>query len=162
MLLSSSPTFLTRVNGSSRMCSVPSCEPTDRTLWLEWWNFIEDIPIEPTEYCIVHLWDWSMKSQMSIVPFDFPIKHTPARLGLQQPEVLKDPFPTMLVKSGTFIISHLHQCYSSRCKNGSRKPSGLCSHWKAASQELRLAGSTSHDSRKIQWYHSYSLPHQLI
>ena len=61
---------------------------------------MEDKPTEPTEYCIVHLCDWSMKSHMSIVPLDLPMNNTPERVGLQQPHVLKHPFVTRLVNNG--------------------------------------------------------------
>ena len=41
-----------------------------------------------------------MKSHMSMVPFDLPMKQIPARLGLQHPEVLKHPLVTKLLKIG--------------------------------------------------------------
>ncbi len=87
IVLSSSPIFLTKVKGSSKMCKVPSWLPTAKMFWLFSWNFIDEIPTDPTEYCIAHLWDWSIKSQMSIVPLDLPMKITPALEGLQQPHV---------------------------------------------------------------------------
>ena len=42
-----------------------------------------------------------MKSQISIVPLDFPIKQTPALLGLQHPVVWNDPLVTILLNRGT-------------------------------------------------------------
>ena len=59
--------------------------------------------MEPTEYCMAHLWDWSMKSQMSMVPLDLPMKQTPALLGLQQPAVWKLPLLTMLENKGVCL-----------------------------------------------------------
>jgi len=38
---------------------------------------------------------------MSIVPLDFPIKQTPALLGLQHPQVWNDPLVTILLNKGT-------------------------------------------------------------
>lgn len=87
IVLSSSPIFLTRVKGSSRIWRVPYWLPTARMLRFDSWNFIDEIPTEPTEYCIAHLCDWSIKSQISMVPFDLPMNKTPARDGLQQPQV---------------------------------------------------------------------------
>ena len=85
--LSSSPTFLTKVKGSSKICNDPYWLPTDK-MWGLWsWNFIDERPTDPTEYCIVHLWDWSIKSQISMVPLDLPINKIPDLVGLQHPHV---------------------------------------------------------------------------
>lgn len=162
MVLSSSPTFLTKVNGNSSICSVPSCEPTAKMFWLCSWNFMELIPMEPTEYCMVHLWDWSMKSQISIVPLDFPMKQTPALLGLQHPAVWKHPLVTMLLKRGTWVMVSLHQCCSSRCRNGSRRQSGWCFRLKAISPRQRPVGSIFLDSKNRLWCHFCCQLHLLI
>ena len=45
-----------------------------------------------------------MKSQISIVPLDFPMNRTPGLVGLQHPQVWKDPFVIILVKSGTSTL----------------------------------------------------------
>lgn len=62
---------------------------------------MDEIPTELTGYCIVHLWDWSIKSHISMDPFDFPMKSTPALVGLQHPAVWNDPFVIKLVNNGT-------------------------------------------------------------
>ena len=89
------------------MWSVPYWEPTAKMDWLLSWNFMLEMPMDPTEYWMVHLCDWSMKSQMSIVPLDLPMKQTPALLGLQQPAVWKQPLVTELLKMADFFTIKL-------------------------------------------------------